>query len=113
MSEADDNNVISLVRAKAENNDDFAELIAKKPFTAMTDNEQDMYLVQLREKRLAIAKHWEEAKAKKAELASVVARDKIERKIALTEKALERVDAAIEKAEKQIFDLRALRLQYE
>lgn len=93
--------------------DTIPEFIKPKSIIDMTDTEADAFLVDLRNRRLRAQQLLKQANEQKAAIASAAARMKIEKKAAMVQRAEERVGAAIEKLEEQLFQLRALILQNE
>lgn len=89
------------------------EFIKPRSIIDMTDTEQDAFLIDLRNRRLRAQQLLKIAQEQKAAIASAAARMKIEKKAAMVARAEERVGAAIERLEEQLFQLRALVLQNE
>ena len=88
------------------------EAINPKSFMNMSDLEQDMFLQQLRERRMRVVEVLKAAKAAKSQATSIAAKVKLERKIDQLEKQLERTTKALDKLEELVYDVRALTLQH-
>jgi len=84
------------------------EAINPKSFMNMSDLEQDMFLQQLRERRMRVVEVLKAAKAAKSQATSIAAKVKLERKIDQLEKQLERTTKALDKLEELVYDVRAL-----
>jgi hypothetical protein len=88
------------------------EAITPKSLLNMTDLEQDMFLQQLRERRLRVVELMRQATIAKQQATSVSALMKLEKKQDQVERQLERATKALEKLEELIYDMRALALQH-
>jgi hypothetical protein len=86
--------------------------ITPKSLLNMTDLEQDMFLQQLRERRLRVVELMRQAAIAKQHTSSVAALMKLEKKQDQVERQLERTTKALEKLEELIYDMRALALQH-
>jgi len=88
------------------------DVINPKSLLNMTDVEQDVYLQQLRERRMRAAEVLRAARQNRARAESITAMVKLERKADQVEKQLEKATKALDKLEELIYALRALNLQH-
>ena len=77
----------------------------------LTDDEIDVLLLQIRERRLRPVREYEEMLALKEEAKKELLEKQFDRHIGMFQKELERVDRAIEKIESRAIQLKALRMQ--
>ena len=89
------------------------DFITRKDITQMTDDEIDVMLLPIRERRLKMAKLHQEAIALKEEKARGKAQVKLADQIRMLEKELASMDKLIEKLDKRVLNIRALRLEIE
>lgn len=89
------------------------DFITRQDITTMSDDDIDAMLVPIRERRLKMAKLHAEAIALKAEKARGKALVKLEDQIRMFEKELASMDKLIEKLDKRVLNIRALRLEIE
>lgn len=78
----------------------------------MSDDDLDALLTDKRERRLIIQRHREEAVQARVQVSSVTIGKRIDKYLAMLTKELGVLDRAMEKCEKRVLDIRALRLQY-
>jgi predicted transcriptional regulator len=86
--------------------------ITPKSLLNMTDIEQDMFLQQLRERRLRVVELLRQTAIAKQRATGVAVLMKLEKKQDQVERQLERTTKALEKLEELIHDMRALTLQH-
>jgi len=88
------------------------EAITPKSLLNMTDVEQDVFLNQLRERRLRAAELIKAAQVAKHQATSIASAIKIERKADQAQRQFDKASKALERLEELIYDLRALTLQH-
>lgn len=86
--------------------------INPKSLLNMTDVEQDMWLNQLRERRLKAAEAIKQAQIAKHHATSIASAIKVERKAEQAQRQYVKASKALERLEEIIYDLRALTLQH-
>ena len=86
--------------------------INPKSLLNMTDVEQDMFLEELRQRRMRAVEILRQAALARQNAQSVSTALKLERKAKQCEKELDKATKALERLEQAIYDLRALNLQY-
>lgn len=82
-----------------------------KAFIAMSPEEQEAFVESLRARRLTTGANYEKAKAVRDSLQPSVIKDKLDKLLVKYEKALMKVDEALEKAELLGNQVAGLRLQ--
>jgi len=86
--------------------------INPKSILNMTDVEQDVFLQQLRERRLRVVQVLKEAQRAKAQASSLASALRLEKKGEQVQKQLDKVTKAMDRLEELVYDLRALTLQH-
>jgi len=89
------------------------DFITRQDITEMSDDEIDALLVPIRERRLKMAVLHRQALELKEEKARGKAREKLGDQIRMLEKELASMDKLIEKLDKRVLNIRALRLEIE
>jgi len=109
-----DNKVVKLrqPRPKAVAGNAVDDAITPKSFLNMTDVEQDVFLNQLRERRLKAAKLLKEAHIAKRHTESVNAMLRIDKKSAQVTSQLDKATKALDKLDQLLYDLRTITLQH-
>jgi len=87
------------------------EAITPKSFLNMTDVEQDLFLQQLRERRMRVVEVLRQAAAARAHASTVASAVRLERKADSVQRLLERATKSLDKLEEAVYGLRALTLQ--
>lgn len=111
----DKNNVVKLRQPTAKSSSAGAsvdEAINPKSFLNMTQVEQDMFLQQLRERRMRVVEVLKAAAAARQHASSVASTIKLERKAETVQRLLDRATKALDKLEEAVHGLRALTLQH-
>jgi hypothetical protein len=111
----DDNNVVKLRQPRADKpaaGVAVSDAITPKSILNMTEVEQELFLNQLRDRRMKAAETLRQAKRAKQHADSIAVTIKLERKSSQAEKQLEKTTKALERLESLIYDLRALHMQY-
>lgn len=114
MTNGDDNKVVKLRQPQAK---PAAGVVVDDPINPksllnMTELEQEVFLQQLRERRLRAAEVLRRAIADKQRATTVAAAIRLEKKQAQVQRLLERATKSLDKLEEAIHGLRALHLQY-
>jgi hypothetical protein len=86
--------------------------ISPKSLLNMTDVEQDMFLQQLRDRRLRAAEMIKQAQLAKHHATSIASSIKVERKAEQAQRQFIKASKALERLEELLYDLRALTLQH-
>ena len=119
MIMADDTNVVRLktkgavqpsTAQRSTASDDIT--IKPKSLLSMTDVELQAFLLQLRERRMKAVRVIKQAADASHSAKMLSNKDRMERKVAAAEKQLAKVDAALEKLEEYVRDLRAMQINY-
>ncbi len=112
----DDNKVVKLRQPsvpKARAVDAVSDVaITPRSFLTMSELEQDMFLKQLRERRLRAVEVMKQVEVAKQQANSVQAAYKLERKADQIQRQLDRINKGFEKLDELILSMRALSLQY-
>ena len=86
--------------------------IQPKSLLNMTDVEQDVFLQQLRDRRLRASEMIKEAQRAKHHASSIASAIKVERKAEQAQRQYVKANKALERLEELLYDLRALTLQH-
>ena len=86
--------------------------IQPKSLLNMTDVEQDVFLQQLRDRRLRASEMIKEAQRAKHHASSIATAIKVERKAEQAQRQYVKANKALERLEELLYDLRALTLQH-
>ena len=112
----DDNKVVKLhqprVPSKARAADARLDAITPRSFLTMSELEQDMFLQQLRDRRLRAVEVMKQVEHAKQQTNAAQASLKLERKADQIQKQLDKIDKAFERLDELVFSMRALALQY-
>lgn len=111
----DKNNVVKLRQSPASKpvaGVSIDEVMQPKSLLNMTDVEQDMFLQQLRDRRMRAVEVLRAARQNRERAATITAMVKLERKADQVERQLEKATKALDKLEELIYSLRALNLQH-
>jgi hypothetical protein len=108
----DDNKVVKLRQPKSAGAVMSDDPINPKSFLNMTDVEQDMFLQQLRERRMRAVETIKRAIADRANATSVAMALRMEKKHIQAQRQLDKVTKSLDKLEEYIFSMRALHLQF-
>jgi ABC-type ATPase with predicted acetyltransferase domain len=87
------------------------EAITPKSFLNMTDVEQDLFLQQLRERRMRVVEVLRQAAAARAHATTVASAVRLEKKADSVQRLLDRATKSLDKLEEAVYGLRALTLQ--
>ena len=113
---ADDNNKVVKLRQPQVNKPaagaSVDEAITPKSFLNMTQVEQDLFLQQLRDRRMRVVEVLRAATAARQLASSVAATVRLEKKAEAVQRNLDRATKALDKLEHSVYDLRALTLQH-
>jgi len=86
--------------------------ITPRSFLTMSELEQDMFLQQLRDRRLRAVQVMKQVERAKEQANDAQSSARIERKAEQIQKQLDKINVAFEKLDELIFSMRALSLQY-
>jgi primosomal protein N'' len=115
MTKDDDNKVVKLrqPRPKAAAGVVMSDdPIQPKSLLNMTDVEQDLFLQQLRERRLRAVEVLRQAEIARQQTANLTAQIRLQRKAQQVEKQLDKATKALDRLEELIYSMRALYLQH-
>lgn len=112
MTSDDDNKVVKLRQPKSAGAVMSDDPISPKSFLNMTEIEQNMFLQQLRERRMRAAVVLQRAIADRANASSVAMAIRMEKKHDSVQRLLERATKAQDKLEEAVHAMRALHLQF-
>ena len=114
MAKDDNNKVVKLrqPQPKAVVGATASDPINPKSLLNMTDVEQDMFLEELRQRRMRAVEILRQAALARQNAQSLGTALKLERKSKQCEKELDKVTKSLERLEQALYDLRALTLQH-
>jgi len=88
------------------------DVINPKSLLNMTDVEQEVFLNQLRDRRMRAAEQMRRAAHAKLQVTALAISIKLEKKADQVQRQYDKASKALDKLEELIYDLRALTLQY-
>jgi hypothetical protein len=112
---ADDTNVIKLRQPQPQAAAGVVvgdDPIDPKSLLNMTDVEQDMFLLQLRERRMRVVQVLKAAQQSRMQANTLASALKLEKKADQVQKQLDKATKALDKLEELVYGLRALHLQH-
>lgn len=79
----------------------------------LTDDQLDEFIDGMRERRMRVYRHYEEAKKLEKEMREGRLRERLAKHLELLEKELNRITRALDKIDERVVKIRALRLEIE